>query len=194
MSHKAGRPSLNRHGDQLEIVFPELQFRGRKAGVFLTVRVRLPEGSPEALFTAEIRNESSYRVHEMWFPWIGGRLAKPGQSRDLITTSKKLYPDIYAKLAEMGTSTHSFGHHHLRLGEVPIHQLPMMDLSNDGGGLSFIKYEQRPSPHILVFENALYVTREISLTWTWATGVFVRAGGDLDQQRVWRGGPPGRLA
>ena len=176
MSHQAGRPSLNRHGDQLEIVFPELQFRGRKAGVFLTVRVRLPEGSPEALFTAEIRNESSYRVHEMWFPWIGGRLAKPGQSRDLITTSKKLYPDIYAKLAEMGTSTHSFGHHHLRLGEVPIHQLPMMDLSNDGGGLSFIKYEQRPSPHILVFENALYVTREISLTWTWATGVFVEPG------------------
>ena len=176
MSHEAGPPALSRSGDQLEIRFPELQYRGQKAGVFLTVRVRLPEGSPEAMFTAEIRNESPYRVHEMWFPWIGGRLAEPGQTHDLITTSKRSYRDIYAKLAEMGQSTHTFGHHHLRLGEDGIRQLPMMDLSHDGGGLSFIKYEQRPSPHIIVFENALYVRREISLTWTWATGVFVEPG------------------
>ena len=146
-----------------------------------------------ALFTAEIGNEP-YRVHEMWFPWIGGRLAKPGQSRALVTTSAKAYPDIYAVLAESGTSTHSFGHHHLRRGESGIQQLPMMDLSNSGGGLSYIKYERRPSPHILVFENALYMRSEICLTWTWATGLFVEPGPDLDELRVWRRRPPGRLA
>ena len=94
LSHEAGQPSISRHGDQLEIRFPELRHRGHPAAVYLTVRVRLPAGSSEALFTAEIRNESPYRVHEMWFPWIGGRLARLGQSRDLITTSAKAYPDI----------------------------------------------------------------------------------------------------
>ncbi|MEW5979322.1 MAG: DUF6259 domain-containing protein [Acidobacteriota bacterium] len=176
LSNEAGQPAISRHGDLLEIRFPELQHRGEKAGVFLNVRVRLPAGRAEALFSAEIRNDSSHRVHEMWFPWIGGRLNHPGKSRDLVTTSRRLYRDIYAQLAESGAGTHSFGHHHLRRGEDGTHQLPMMDLSDGGGGLSYIKYEQRPSPHILVFENALYIRSEICLTWTWATGVFVAPG------------------
>ena len=180
LSHEAGRPSMSRRGDALEIAFPELRDHGRKAGVFLSVRVRLSEGSPEALFSAEIRNESAHRVLEMWFPWIGGRSGKPGRTRDLVTTSRRTYADIYAQLSERGKGTHSFGHHHLRMGEDPIHQLPMMDWSEDGGGLSYIKYEQRPSPHILVFENVLYTRAEPCIAWTGPRGRSwsrARAGG-----------------
>ena len=175
-SHEAGRPKMARKGDVLEIEFPELQAHGQKAGVFLTVRVRLPEGEAEALFSAEIRNESPYRVHEMWFPWIGGRRGKPGKTRDVITTSDRVEPDIYAKLFQSGVFTHTFGHHHLRLARGPVHLLPMMDLSDGAGGLSYLKYEQRPSPHVLVFENPLEEREDGCLTWTWATGVFVEPG------------------
>jgi hypothetical protein len=174
-SHEAGRPCMDHRGDLLRIEFPELKYRNKKTGVFLTVRVRLPEGRPEALFTAEIRNESPHRVHEMWFPWIGGRTGRPGKMHDVVTTSKRRTDDIHARLAG-GTITHTFGHHHCRGIEDPNHLLPMMDLSDGAGGISYIKYEKRPSPHILVFENPLYTCEEPCLTWTWATGVFVAPG------------------
>jgi hypothetical protein len=175
-SHEAGRPVISRHGNEIKIFFPELRYRGEKTGVFLTVRVRLPDGQSESLFTAEIRNESPYRVHEMWFPWIGGRTGRPGKMHDIVTTSKRRTDDIYARLADCGTITHTFGHHHFRTLEEPNHLLPMMDLSDGAGGISYIKYEQRPSPHFLVFENPLYTSEEPCLTWTWATGVFVEPG------------------
>ena len=176
LSHEAGRPSMSRRGDALEIEFPELRDHGRAAGVFLTVRVRLPEGRLEALFSAEVRNESQHRILETWFPWIGGRSGRPGRTRERITTSRRSYSDIYALLSDRGKGTHSFGHHHLRLGEDPIHQLPMMDWSDGAGGLSYIKYEQRPSPHTLVFENVLYTRVEPCIAWAWATGAFVEPG------------------
>lgn len=175
-SHEAGRPVFARHGDQVEIVFPELRYRGDVTGVFLTVRVRLPAGSPEARFSAEIRNESPYRVHELWFPWLGGRRGRPGRTRDAVTTSAYTERDVYARMRAAGTSTHTFGHHHLRFCHGPAHMLPMMDWSHGDGGLSYIKYEQRPSPHVLVFENPLFERDDVCLTWAWATGVFVEPG------------------
>jgi hypothetical protein len=173
-SHEAGQPVMTKRGDTLTIDFPELRHRGEATGVFLTVTVRLPAGSPEALFSATIRNESPYRVHELWFPWLGGRRGKPGSLQ--ATSSKYLQRDIYRQMAEKGQSTHTFGHHHLRLDEHPIHMLPLLDLSDADGGLSYLKYEQRPSPHVLVFENATYARDDLSLTWSWATGVFVEPG------------------
>ena len=175
-SHEAGQPDFQQIRNGIEIAFPELRYHGTQTGVFLTVRVRLPEDSPEALFSAEIRNQSPYRVHELWFPWLGGRLGVPGKSHDTITTSKRIELDIFERLFQSGVSTHTFGHHHQRLALDPIHMLPMMDLSDETGGLSYIKYEQRPSPHILVFENPLYTREPICLTWSWVTGVFVEPG------------------
>jgi len=175
-SHEAGRPTMRRLADGLEIAFPELSYRGRKMGVFLTVRVRLPEGRSEGLFSAEIRNESPHRVHEMWFPWLGGRRRRAGGSADVVTTSKTRIGDIHGALAGGGKLAHTFGHHNQRLGMDPTHMLPMMDMSSDGCGLSYIKYERQPSPHILVFENPLHVSDDPCLTWSWASGVFVEPG------------------
>lgn len=175
-SHEAGKPTMTRAGDELTITFPELRYRGAGTGVFLTVRVRLPEGASEARFTAEIRNESPYRVHEMWFPWLGGRRGKPGETRDVVTTSLYTERDIHARLLAAGKLTHTFGHHHLRMSLGPAHLLPMMDLSDEAGGLSYLKYEQRPSPHILILENPLYEREDSCVTWAWATGVFVEPG------------------
>jgi hypothetical protein len=175
-SHEAGKPKMIRRDDGLEIVFPELRYGGATTGVFLTARVRLPEGSPEALFSAEIRNNSPYRVNELWFPWLGGRSGQPGKARDVITTSACTERDVYARLFQAGASTHTFGHHHLRVSHGPTHMLPLMDLSHDSGGLSFLKYEQRPSPHVLVLENPLFTRAESCLTWAWSTNVFVEPG------------------
>ena len=175
-SHEAGPPAMTRTADGVTISFPELLDNGSGTGIFLTVRVRLPEGASEALFSAEIRNESPYRVHEMWFPWLGGRRGRPGKTCDTITTSLCTVHDIHSRLAATGKSTHTFGHHHLRMSLGPVHLLPMMDYSDGGGGISYIKYEQRPSPHALVFESPLYERAEPCVTWAWATGVFVEPG------------------
>jgi hypothetical protein len=146
--------------------------------VFLTVRVRLPENSSEAFFTAEIRNQSPHRVHELWFPWLGGRHGRPGEIRDVFTTSERTGGgyNMHERLFLAGALPHTFGHHHHRLTYDPVQLLPMMDLSNPGGGLSYIKYEQRPSPQILVLENALFTREEPCVTWAWATGVFAEPG------------------
>ncbi len=175
-SHEAGPPTMTREKDGVTIAFPELRYRGAGTGVFLTVRVRLPAGASEARFSAEIRNASPYRVHELWFPCLGGRRGKPGQTRDVITTSLWTERDIYARLAASGKSTHTFGHHHLRMSLGAAHLLPLMDLSDDSGGLSYIKYEERPSPHVLVLESLPYERYEPCVTWAWATGVFVEPG------------------
>ncbi|MDD5704639.1 MAG: hypothetical protein PHR35_01850 [Kiritimatiellae bacterium] len=175
-SHEAGRPAFDSQGDTLTIAFPELRYRGQATGVFLTVRIRLPEGSAEAFFSAEIRNASPYRVHELWFPWLGGRRERQGRGRDIVATSKAFETDIYGRLRLAGKSTHTFGHHHLRFAYDPGQMLPLMDMSDPAGGLSYIKYEKRPSPHILVFENPLYEREDACLTWSWATGVFVEPG------------------
>lgn len=175
-SHEAGQPAITQRGEGLEIVFPELRYRGAQTGVFLIVHVRLPAGSPEAFFSAEIRNESPHRVHELWFPWLGGRQGIPGRSHDIITTSQQIERDIYGRLSQTGVSTHTFGHHHLRMAYTPLHLMPMMDLSDGSGGISYLKYEPRPSPHILVFENPLYTREPTCLTWTWVTGVFIEPG------------------
>lgn len=175
-SHEAGRPEMVLAGDTLTMAFPELRDRDGASGVFLTVRVRLPEYSPEAFFSATIRNESVLRVHEMWFPWLGGHRNARGKSPSLATTSKRAGLDIHSAIREAGKSTHTFGHHHMRIGMDPVHLLPMMDLSNKEGGLSYNKYEQRPSPQVLVFENPLQERRDACLTWAWATGVFAEPG------------------
>jgi len=88
-----------------------LKSHGRKTGVFLSVRVRLPEGSSEAFFSASIRNGKPLPGHGDVVPWIGGRTCRPGRTSDVITTSKRTYPDIYARLSDGGKATHSFGHH-----------------------------------------------------------------------------------
>ena len=133
----------------------------KRPACFLTVRVRLPEGSSEALFSARNPQRKPVPGARAVVPWLGGRPASPGKPATSITTSKRIERDIYEPgCRQSGVSTHTFGHHHLRLAYDPIHLLPMMDLSDEAGGLSYIKYEQRPSPHILVFENPLYTREE----------------------------------
>jgi hypothetical protein len=175
-SHEAGRPDLKRSGDTLTISFPELrdQEGGETSGVFLTVRVRLPSGSPQALFTAEIRNMGPYRVNEMWFPWLGGRRGSPGRLQDTITTSQASEKDIYGRLYQSARSPHAFGHHQHRVSYA--FPLPMMDLSTAGGGLSYNKYEPNPSPHVLVFENPQVERDDLCMTWSWVTYVFAEPG------------------
>jgi len=75
---------------------------------------------------------------------------------------------------EAGASVPGFGHTHLRRGACQL--LPLMDWSDERGGLSYIKYEQHPSPHNLVYENPLHNREEVCVTWAWASYVFVEPG------------------
>ena len=174
-SHEAGKPEMKRSGDTLRICFPQLRYRQKPSGIHIEALVRLPQGSPEAFFTLEIRNESPHRIHEMWFPWIGGRRCN-ADSKDILTTSKRRGYNPYEKLKSGAEDTHTFGRHTRRRGDDGMCVLPMADLSDARGGISYIKYENRPSPHIFVMEDVSGGCDYLALTMSWATGVFVEPG------------------
>ena len=174
-SHEAGRPAVTKTGNTLAIAFPEMRYRGRKTGVLITVKARLPEGSPEAFFSIAMNNRSPYRVHEMWFPWIGGRRCA-ADTKDIVTTTKGRGYNPYQSMKRGAEETHTFGRHTRRRGGDGMCRLPMADLSDGQGGISYIKYEKRPSPHIFVLEDVSDGCEESALTMAWATGVFVEPG------------------
>jgi len=171
-SHLSGVPSMQKKGDTLSISFPHVSDRGTDTGISMMIKVRLPSGSPEAFFTLEMRNDGPDTVQEVWFPWVGGHTMKSRNDQEKVTTSRNWpksssFPNI---------KTHTFGRHHQRTGSDGIMLLPMMDISDAIGGLSYIRYENKPNYNDLVFENESsdYVT--MCMTWAWASRPFLKTG------------------
>ncbi len=110
-------------------------------------------------------------VQEIWFPWVGGHHLKVDDKREKVMVGGNLpnfsssFPTIHA---------HTFGRHHQRLGFCP--SLPMMDISNAQGGLSYIRYENKISYNALVFENQSNDYVNLCLSWAWASRPFLKTG------------------
>ena len=171
-----------------------MRYRGRKTGVFITVRVRLPQGSPEAFFIDHDRQHAAPTACTR----CGSRGSAAGDARpdtkDIVTTTKRRGYNPYPVMSDGAEDTHTFGRHTRRRSDDGMCVLPMADLSDGQGGISYIKYEKRPSPHIFVLDDVSGGSEEFTLTMTWATGVFVEPGATWTSLRVRRGRPSGRLA
>lgn len=171
-SHLAGTPRLQKSGDTLTIDFPPFQDHGVATGVRVRATVRLPAGSPEALFTLEIENDGPGVVQEVWFPWVAGFALKSGALQETLTLSQNL--DLGRRFPTL--RTHTFGSHHQRLGLSNVSLLPMVDLSGPRGGLSYIRYEDKPCYNALVFENLAGGYVDQCLSWAWASRPFAKTG------------------
>ena len=176
LSHEAGRPDMALVGDTLQMKFPSLRDEGEETGIFLTVDVRLPKGSEEALFSFEIENLSDFPLVEAWFPYIAGRLGRGGESDDVFTTSRGRQGNIYGRFDRGMFNTHAFGRHLQRIGVSSSGLLPMMDLSTPSGGLSYIKYEKRARPTDFVYINLSEDTETVRLGWAWVTTILLNPG------------------
>lgn len=170
-SHLAGAPRMRKKGPTLTIVFPAMSDGGQATGISMRVKVCLPPGRPEAIFTLQLRNDGPDMVQEAWFPWIGGHHLKAGEQREKFTTSTHLpnfsraFPTIRA---------HAFGRHHQRVGFEA--WLPMLDVSDARGGLSYIRYENKTSYNALVFENESADYTNLCMSWAWVSLPFLKTG------------------
>jgi hypothetical protein len=173
LSNSAGSPETSLDGDTLVMRFHSLRDGPIDTGVRLTVTVRLPEDSPEAFFSIEVANHGSSPLEELWFPFVAGR---SGGGGDVFTTSHGTERDLYHSFRHGTFDTHAFGEHLQRIGLTAGHMLPMMDVSNPQGGLSYIKYEQKPRPTDFAYENLTCDPEHVELGWAWATPIMLQAG------------------
>ena len=172
-SHLTGAPRMQKKGDTLTIVFPRVSDCGKATGISMRVKVHLPAGSPEAIFTLELRNDGPDMVQEVWFPWVGGHHMDSGD-KEKVTASNFLPSDLAGLFPT--THAHTFGRHHQRLGIHNTQLLPMMDISDTRGGLSYIRYENKPGYNNLVFENESSDYVNACITWAWASRPFLKTG------------------
>jgi hypothetical protein len=182
LSNEAGAPGMAIDGDALTIRFPPLRDGAVDSGIYLTVSVRLPEASEEALFSLTIKNGGDFPVVEAWFPFIAGRRGAPDGCGDIFTTSHGRVEDLYGRFDHGTNDTHAFGQHHQRIGISAVSLLPMMDLTADAGGLSYIKYEEKPRPTDFVYENLTGDPKKVELGWAWVNTILLKPGG------TWRSG------
>jgi hypothetical protein len=72
-SQQAGQPEMAQQGDTLVIRYADVRMAdGLGSGIAATVRVKLPAGSDEALFTLELDHQGPHQITEVFFPWIAG--------------------------------------------------------------------------------------------------------------------------
>lgn len=173
-SHLAGAPRMQKKGDTLTISFPQVNDGGKATGISMRVKVRLPSGSPEAIFTLELRNDGPDMAQEVWFPWVGGHKIKSGDKLEKITAGRFQLSNFPGSFPTM--RTHTFGRHHQRLGFAGVCLLPMMDMSGPDGGLSYIRYENKPGYNALVFENESNDYVNACMSWAWASRPFLKTG------------------
>ncbi|MFH1476265.1 MAG: DUF6259 domain-containing protein [Verrucomicrobiota bacterium] len=172
-SHLSGAPRMQKQGDTLTISFPQVSDGGKATGISIKIKVRLSSGSPEAIFTLELRNDGPATVQEVWFPWVGGHHMKFGDKRETITTSWNS-----ANFSTMFPTkrTHTFSRSHQKMGFADQKLLPMMDLSDQDGGVSYIRYDDKPCYKNLVFTNESNDYLNTCMTWAWASRPFLKTG------------------
>jgi hypothetical protein len=176
LSNTAGTPEMNVRGDTLTIRYREFRDGAHDTGISVTVKVRLPEDSPEAIFSVEVNNGGTSPIDELWFPYVAGRSQGRDTGEDVYTTSHGIEKNLYGRFYHGVVDTHAFGEHEQRIGMTSLELLPMMDLSNASGGLSYIKYESKPRPTNFVYENLDWNPSHVELGWTWSTPIMLQPG------------------
>jgi hypothetical protein len=184
-SHQCGQPMMERVGDALTIIFPRLiTAEGIPTGIAATVRVTLPPGAEEALFSLEIASTDPHTICEVIFPWVGGWHGFPGD-RGTIQAGTHAPLDPFAGLRRNDgwnimdfTRKTSIGFPHVNI--------PLCEVGNGKVGLSFNFYPQTRDLNFDLFVTDLNERiGEPHPAFGWVHRPFLRAGG------TWTSGPVG---
>jgi len=179
-SHESGAPETEVSEEKLVFFYPRLRAgNGEEIGVSARVEVELPCDSAEAFFSVELKNNSSGRLQEIWFPWIGSGLQVEGRTDRFMLGSgewRGLYPD---PAEQFGFNLWS---HHRRQCYPSF--IPFLDISNDGRGLSYISYHEKPVVVKIMSEDLEQAPGGGSLSFAWVYYPFTLPGRAWSSPRV----------
>ena len=177
-SHECPPPETARRGGSVTFHWPVLASGGASAEIDVTVTVKLPEGRDEALFTIRIHNCSGFLIHEVWFPRVGGWRGGGGAAAAAMTIGCGSRIDPFAIRGGWAAGGYTLVDHHRRRfhGVVPSVELPMVDVSGDAGGLSYVCYATRVGDGGVVVEDLNERVGATRPAWSWVHRPFAARG------------------
>jgi hypothetical protein len=185
-SHECGRPEMRLDGDTLVIHYPMLRtLIGETLAIAVTVRVVLQ--GDEARFTISVANGSPLRIHEVWFPRVGGWRGYAGPGNDRFLRGDLLESDPHAIRRTAGPNGYTLANHHKRefLGFAFGMPFPFLHLSGGDRGLSYLYYPATPKVGGLVLEDLNTRRGENHPAWSWVHQPYLAPG------ETWESDPVG---
>lgn len=168
------------------VAFNSTWSKGETVDIIARVYVKLPENSPEAIFTLEIENKSDLPIHEIWFPWVGGISRIDGSGKDKLVL-KGEFVDIHTMFKDPKDVSFTLCRNGWHINTmVPLYQpFPWIDVSGENSGLSYIRYMKEPRVLGIVFENLRFYKPELCLAFSWVNYPFIKPG------ETWKSQPTG---
>jgi hypothetical protein len=175
-SHLSGAPHMAQHGETLTIRYPNLRLAdGSVSGIDATVRVTLPAGADEALFTLELQHGGPHEICEVFFPWVAGWRGYEGERGTMQIGCQQPF-DPFTQLRSNGGWNLIESTRRTVPGWYSMH-LPIADISNGRVGLANNFYPTEPNFRLdfVIYDlNERYGDAHPS--WAWAHHPFISAG------------------
>ncbi|MHB9131465.1 MAG: DUF6259 domain-containing protein [Armatimonadota bacterium] len=175
-SHQSGTPQMAQHGDTLTIHFPDVRMAdGLSSGIDATVRVTLPAGADEALFTLELEHRGSHQICEVFFPWVAGWHGYEGERGTMQIGCQQPFNPFTQLRSNEGWNLIESTRRTVP-GWFSMH-LPVADISNGRVGLANNYYPTEPNFRLdfLIYDlNERYGDTHPS--WAWVHRPFLNSG------------------
>lgn len=173
-SHECPPPRITESDGQLTLAYDVLPLgNGQPSGIGVRVTVALPAGADEARFTVEIDNASPFMVHEVWFPRVGGWRTAGEMTLGCMA---KIDP-FKIRYGWAGGGFTLCEYHRRRYYDlVPTMELPMVDISGEGFGLSNILYAERTQSVGFLVQDLNEHPGDSRPAWAWVHKPFVAPG------------------
>jgi hypothetical protein len=145
----------------------------------VVVTVDLPAGSPEAFFVMQVENQSTAPISEVWFPRIAGWTGYAGQGQDKVMAGYQLWDkplDPYASNYGMEWGTFFRWQKRWAVRYPTFSQLPWLDISGGGRGLSLINYMRPVKVGGMAVENVRGYEAGMSLAFGWFANPEIKPG------------------
>jgi len=183
-THLAPSPKIQRDGDGVTIVYPDLPARGQKTGIEVRVRIKLVPESDEARFTLQLENRGECPITEVVFPIIGGWTGVGGRGKDRMVAGASYEFDPHGFPINKGIPISRFRQRQLSMYAVSMYT-PWFDLSGPAGGISYINYMTTPLVGGLYCENLAGYKPGLHLAFGWAFQPLI------EPQTTWMSPPIG---
>ena len=175
-SHEAGMPEMALRGDTLTIAYPDVRMAdGSASGISATVRVTLPAGADEALFTLELDHHGPHEICEVFFPWVAGWRGYEGVRGTMQIGCNRPFDPFTQLRSNEGWNLIESTRRTVP-GWYSMH-LPLADIGNGSVGLANNFYPTEPNFRLdfVVYDlNERY--GDVHPSWAWAHHPFISAG------------------
>jgi len=175
-SHLSGAPEMALNGDTLTIRYPDVRMAdGSVSGIAATVRVTLPAGADEALFTLELNHLGPHQISEVFFPWVAGWRGYEEERGKMQIGCQQPF-DPFTQLRGNDGWNLIESTRRTVPGWYSMH-LPVVDVSNGRVGLANNFYPREPNFRLdfVIYDlNERY--GEVHPSWAWVQLPFLNTG------------------